>query len=118
MIVSSAVKCWMGDGKQFRRGRDAAAALGLVPRQHSSADKQRLFGITKKGDKQVRTALIHGARSVAAAAKKKDDPLSQWINALIARRGFNKAVVALANKLIRIAWVVVAREADYQPRLC
>lgn len=117
-VVSSAVKSWLGDGKQFRRGRDAGAALGLVPRQHSSGGKQNLLGITKRGDKYVRTQLIHGSRSVVIAAKKKDDPLSRWINALVARRGFNKAVVALANKLIRIAWAVVARGESYQPRLC
>jgi transposase len=117
-VVSSGVKSWLGDGSQFQRGRDAAAALGIVPRQHSTGGKERLLGITKRGDKYVRTLLIHGARSAAIAAKKKDDPLSQWINGLIARRGFNKAVVALANKLIRIAWVIVARGEDYQPRLC
>lgn len=117
-VVSSAVKSWLGDGHQFKRGRDAAAALGVVPRQHSTGGKERLLGITKKGDKYVRTQVIHGARSVVTAAKKKDDPLSQWINDLVARRGFNKAVVALANKVIRMAWVIVARGEDYQPRLC
>lgn len=117
-VVSSAVKCWLGDGQQFQRGRDAGAALGIVPRQHSTGGKERLLGITKRGDKYVRTQLIHGARSVVIASKKKDDPLSRWINELVARRGFNKAVVALANKLIRIAWVIVARGEDYQPRLC
>jgi len=63
----------------------------------------------------VRTQVIHGARAVVNAAKRKEDPLSQWINALVARRGHNRAVVALANKLIRIAWVVVAREEHYRP---
>jgi len=115
-VVSSAVKCWMGDGHQFRRGRDASAALGVVPRQHSSGDKSRLLGISKRGDSYTRTQVINGARSVVARAKHKSDTLSRWINRLVATRGFNKAVVALANKLIRIAWVIIARGESYQPR--
>lgn len=115
-IVSGVLKGWMGDGKQFRRGRDASAALGLVPRQHSSGDYQQLLGITKHGDRYVRSQVVHGARSVARWAKGKSDPLSQWINRLVATRGFNKATVALANKLVRIAWVIIARGEHYQPR--
>lgn len=116
-VVSSAVRSWLGDGSQFQRGRDVGAALGVVPRQHSTGGRERLLGITKRGDTYVRTLLIHGARSAARAAKKKEDSLSRWINALVARRGFNKAVVALANKLIRIAWVIVARGEEYRPAL-
>ena len=115
-VNSSAIKDWMGDGKQFKRGRCASAALGIIPRQHSSADKQRLGGITKRGDAYVRSLLIHGARSVVSRAKSKTDGLSLWINFLVARRGFNKAVVALANKMLRIAWVVIARNERYQKR--
>ena len=115
-VVSSAVKEWMGDGQQFKRGRCASAALGIVPKQHSSADKQRLGGITKRGDSTVRSLLIHDARSVVSAAKNKADGLSLWINNLVAKRGFNKAVVALANKLLRIAWVIIARNERYRPR--
>lgn len=115
-VVSSAVKCWMGDGHQFRRGRDASAALGIVPRQHSSGDKDRLLGITKRGDGYTRTQIINGARSVVIRAGGKPDTLSRWIIRLVETRGFNKAVVALANKLIRIAWVVIARGERYQPR--
>lgn len=112
-VVSSAVKSWMGDGKQFSRGRDASAALGVVPRQHSTGGKDRLLGISKRGDSYTRSQVIHGARSVAMHAAKKTDPLSRWIVRLIAGRGFNKAVVALANKLIRMAWVIIAREEHY-----
>jgi transposase len=115
-VVSSAVKCWMGDGRQFRRGRDASAALGVVPRQYSSGDKDRLYGITKKGDRYTRSLVVNGARSVVAHASRKSDALSCWINRLVASRGYNKAVIALANKLIRIAWVVIARGERYQPR--
>ena len=115
-VVSTAFKSWVGDGRQFRCGRDASAALGVVPRQHTSGDKPRLLGITKCGDRYVRTLVIHGARAVVRAAARKQDPLSQWLNRLVASRGFNKASVALANKMIRIAWVVVRRGEDYHPQ--
>jgi len=115
-VVSSAMACWMGDGHQFRKGRDASAALGVVPRQFTSGDKERLGGITKRGDSYVRTQVINGARAVVAQARRKSDPLSRWINRLVDTRGYNRAVVALANKLIRIAWVVIARGERYQPR--
>jgi transposase len=116
-VVSSAFKIWICDGKQFRRGRDASAALGVVPRQHSTGGKELLLGITKRGDSYVRSLVIHGARSVVTHAEHKTDPLSRWINHLVVTRGFNKAVVALANKLIRIAWVVVARDENYRPQV-
>ncbi len=113
-VVSSVFKSWIGDGQQFSRGRDASSALGVIPRQHSSGGKDRLLGISKRGDGYTRSQVIHGARAVAMHAAKKDDPLSCWIVKLIERRGFNKAVVALANKLIRIAWVIVARGEHYR----
>jgi transposase len=115
-VVSSAYKSWLGDGKQFGRGRHASAALGVVPGQHSTGGKEVLLGITKRGDSYVRSLVIHGARSVVSHAGGKTDPLSQWINRLVATRGFNKAVVALANKLVRIAWVIVARGESYSPQ--
>ncbi len=115
-LVSSAFKAWVGDGQQFRRGREASAALGIVPRQYSTGGKTVLLGITKRGDSYVRSLVIHGARAVVARAASKDDPLSRWINELVARRGHNKAVVALANKLVRIAWVIVARGECYRSR--
>lgn len=114
-VNSYAIKVWMGDGRQFQRGRHASAALGVVPRQHTSGDKVKLSGITKKGDSYVRCLLIHGARSVVTHAGNKNDPLSQWIQGLVERRGFNKAVVALANKLIRMAWVILSRKEHYRP---
>ena len=114
-VNSSAFKGWLGDGSQFKRGRDASAALGIVPRQHTSGDKQKLMGITKRGDKDVRSLIIHGARAVVSQAKRKKDKLSQWINSLVARRGFNKAVVAYANKMVRMAWVLIYRQQPYWP---
>ena len=116
-IVSSAFSCWLGDGQQFKRGRDAAAALGVVPRQQSSGGKALLLGISKRGDAYVRSLLIHGARSVVRCADTKQDRLSLWIQSIKARRGANKAAVALANKLARIAWSMVVNDRDYQPAL-
>jgi transposase len=115
-VVSSAFKSWIGDGKQFNRGRDASAALGTVPRQYTTGGKTRLGRITKRGDKYVRSLVIHGARAVIQRSAGKDDPLSQWINKLKAKRGINKATVALANKLIRIAWVIIAKGEVYKLR--
>lgn len=113
-VVSYAFKSWIGTGKQFERGRDASAAVGLVPRQYSSGDKQVLSGISKRGDRYLRSLLVHGARAVVNQAQRRTDPLSCWINRLVETRGKNKATVALANKLVRIAWVIVARNERYQ----
>lgn len=113
-VLASLLALWLGDGGQFRCGRDASAAIGLVPKQHTSGDKVKLSGISKKGDRYLRSVLIHGARSVAKVAKHKDDPLSRWINDLVARRGFNKAVVAYANKMMRMAWALVTRDEVYR----
>lgn len=115
-VNASQLKAWMGGGEQFGCGRDASAALGLVPRQHSTGGKERLYGITKRGDATLRTGVIHGARSVLIRSKGKTDRLSRWVNALIERRGFNKAAVALANKMVRIAWVILSRGETYRPR--
>lgn len=113
-VLASLLALWLGDGGQFSSGRDASAAIGLVPKQHTSGDKVKLSGISKKGDRYLRSILVHGARSVTKAAKHKDDPLSRWINDLVARRGFNKAVVAYANKMMRMAWVIVTRNEVYR----
>lgn len=113
-IVSSAFHCLVGNGADYRRGRDVSASLGLVPRQHSSGGKSVLLGISKRGDRYLRSLLVHGARSVVARAVDKEDALSLWINKIRAVRGFNKAVVALANKLARIGWVILARHTTYQ----
>ncbi len=113
-IVASVFYSVVGDGVAYRRGRDVSAAVGLVPRQHSSGGKEVLLGISKRGDRYLRSLLVHGARSVVARAAGKADRLSQWINRVRAARGFNKAVVALANKLARIGWAVLAHKTTYQ----
>ena len=118
LVNSSAFRCWIGNGQQFTRGRDAAAALGLVPRQHSTGGKSILGGITKCGDRYLRALLIQGARSVIQHASKHNDRLRQWVISLVERRGYNKAAVALANKMARMAWAVVVRSERYQPTPC
>ena len=105
----------IGDGRAFRSGREVAAWLGLVPRQYTTGGKPRLYGISKRGDKRLRALLIHGARAVVRHAAHKADPLSCWIRAVQARRGTNIATVALANKLVRIAWVLLTRAEAYAP---
>jgi transposase len=114
-IVASVFHAQVGDGRAYRRGRDVSAALGLVPRQHSSGGKSVLLGISKRGDRYLRSLLVHGTRAVVRQAVGKDDRLSRWINRIKAQRGHNKAVVALANKLARIGWAVLAQRSVYQP---
>lgn len=114
-IVASVFAATLGDGGQYRNGREASAAVGLVPRQHSTGGKPRLLGISKRGDRYLRCLLVHGARSVVIAAQRKDDRLSRWINRVRAARGINKATVALANKLTRIGWAVLRSNTVYQP---
>lgn len=113
-IVSSAFRSAIGDGRAYGRGRDAAASMGLVPRQHSSGGKNNLLGISKRGDRYLRSLLVHGARSVVTMAAGKEDPLSRWINRVREDRGWNKAVVALANKMARIGWAVLRHNTCYQ----
>lgn len=114
-VVATALVAALGNGDQFAKGRDFAVSLGLTPRQHSTGGKDRLLGISKRGDAYLRKLLIHGARSVTYRAKDRDDRLSVWVNGLAARRHVNVAAVALANKTARIAWAMVRRGVDYDP---
>jgi transposase len=114
-ITATALVSGVGDAKQFKRGRDMAAWLGLTPGQHSSGGKERLLGISKRGDAYLRTLLIHGARAVLKVAEQKDDPRSRWLQSLSERRNKNIAAVALANKNARIAWALLTKNRDYQP---
>ena len=97
--TATAVVAVVGDGREFKNGRHLAAWMGPVPRQHSSGDNRLLMRISKPGDKHFRTLLIHGARSVVRVAQRKTDPFSQWVNSLRERRGMNRAIVAVANKI-------------------
>lgn len=114
-ILASVFHGKVGDGRGFRRGRDVSAAVGVVPGQHSTGDKPRLLGISKRGDRYLRALLIHGARSVVSRADGKDDPQSRWIQRLVARRGKHKAIVALANKMARMGWAVLRHGTAYRP---
>jgi transposase len=113
-VVAGALVAAVGDAHQFSKGRDMAAWLGLTPSQHSSGGKNRLGGISKRGDKYVRMLLIHGARSALLAAKNKEDGRSRWVTALATRRNKNIATVALANKNARIAWSILNRGESYR----
>jgi len=107
----------MGDLSHIQNGRGFGAYLGLVPRQHSSGNNARLQGISKRGNTYVRELLIHGARAVIARVKDKSDPKSLWLKALIARRGTNRAAVALANKHARVIWHLMVHGEEYKPEL-
>jgi transposase len=113
-ITATAIVAAVADASVFRNGRQLAAWLGLVPRQHSSGDKQRLLGITKRGDPYLRTLLIHGARSVVFRAEGKADRRSQWIADKQRRLGTTKACVAVANKNARIIWALLAKNEPYR----
>jgi transposase len=107
----------MGKGEHFTKGRQMSASVGVTPRQHSSGNKERLLGISKRGDPYLRSLLVHGARSVIWASRGKDDRLSQWVTGIAQRRHPNVAAVALANKTVRMAWAMLHNETDYQPDL-
>lgn len=109
VATATALVAAVADAKQFSSGRQMAAWIGLVPRQHSTGGKTRLLGITKRGDSYLRSLLIHGARSVLRHARQWDTRLGQWLRALELRRGACRAIVALANKLARICWAVLVR---------
>jgi transposase len=114
-IGASAIVASVSQAQQFKNGRQFAAWLGLVPRQYSTGGKPRLGRITKAGDVYLRTLLIHGARSALTIMAKRTDRLSLWTQALIARRGYKRACVAVAAKNARIIWALLAREQSYRP---
>jgi transposase len=103
----------VADFKQFKSGDQFSAWIGLVPRQNSSGGKASLGRITKRGDDYLRTLLIQGAKSAVMSAAKRDDPTSRWLQQLVARVGWQKACVAMANKNARILWAVMTRELPF-----
>ena len=100
-------------GQSYQNGRHVAAALGLVPKHTGTGGKVRLGGISKRGDRYLRQLLIHGARAVVRQVGEKPDRLSCWIRRLVARRGMNKAIVALANKNARMAFALIYNDQPY-----
>ncbi len=112
--TATALVAMIGNGHEFRCGRQLAAWLGLVPGQYSSGGKARLGRITKAGDPYLRSLLVMGAKALLNAAKDKTDSVSRWAVALAERRGYWKAVVAIAAKNARMAWAVLARGEDFR----
>lgn len=117
-LAATAIIATAADPRMFKNGREFAAYLGLVPKQRSSGGKQQLLGISKRGDKYIRTMLIHGARA-AVGRNEKINRLSKkridWVNRLRERRGYCKTTVALANKNARIVWALLTKEEVYRP---
>jgi transposase len=113
-LTASALAASIGNPRAFRDGRELAAWLGLVPRQHSSGGKPHLLGISKRGDTALRTLLIHGARAVIRMAATKPEMADSWVMKLCRRRHKNIATVALAAKNARTAWALLVRKQVYQ----
>lgn len=110
-IIATAFVAELADAKAFHNGRQVAAWLGLVPRQHSSGSRAKLLGITKRGNSYLRKQLIHGARAALRCAGRCSDPVSRWALGVQQRRGWNRACVALANKTVRHLWATLRYEA-------
>jgi transposase len=119
LITATLLGSDLGNGSAFRNGRCFAASLGLVPRQYSSGGKNTLLGISKSGNRYLRTLLIHCARAVLRSFALGKNPfgegaLDQWVRNLLERRGKNKTAVALAAKLARVAWAMLAKGTNFQ----
>lgn len=113
-ITSTALTAAVGNGTGFQKGRDLAAWLGLVPRQNSSGGKTTLLGISKRGNRYLRKLFVEGARSAFCRLNRKQHVLGNWMNQMEARKPSSVAVVALANKLARIAWAVLTTGQPYR----
>jgi transposase len=114
-ITATALIAAIGNGAAFRKGREFAAWMGVVPREHSTGGKQKLLGISKRGNSYLRRLFIQGARAVLQQRTKQTSGLSAWLAQLVGRTHRNVAAVALANKLARIAWAVLAKDEPYRP---
>ena len=114
-LSATALVAAISDASAFKNGRQCAAWLGLVPRQHSTGGKERLLGISKRGDNSLRKLLIHGARATLRWVGRKPDRRSQWIRQVVERRGTNRAAVAVANNNARMVWALLTSHQDYQP---
>jgi transposase len=116
-LTATALIAAIGNGGAFRKGREFAAWVGLVPREHSTGGKQRLLGISKRGNSYLRKLFIQGARAVLQFRDKQSSGLRNWLAELSSRSHYNVVGVALANKLARMAWAVLARGEVYRPPL-
>jgi transposase len=115
IVTATAIAATVTDPDQFRSGRQFAAWLGLTPQQHSTGGRTQLGGISKRGDRYLRRLLVVGATAVIRHTKDKPTPMANWIRKLMAKKPFRIVSVALANKLARIAWVVLTRKEAYRP---
>ena len=113
-IVATAIVAAIGNGAAFRKGREFAAWLGLVPKQYSTGAKARLLGISKRGNIYLRKILVHGARAAVLRIKRDRAPIGAWMNALESRAPRNVLIVAMANKLARIVWAVLSSGEEYR----
>ena len=116
-LTATAIVASIGNGAEFRKGRSFAAWLGLVPEQRSTGGKQKLLGISKRGNSYLRRLLVHGARAVLQCKDKQSLSLSSWLGQLASRAHTNIVAVALANKMARIAWAVLSKGEAYRPAL-
>jgi len=116
VITATALVATIGDASQFHSGRQLAAWLGLVPRQHSSGGKERLGRISKRGDGYIRRLLVHGARANLRWSRRKKEGRSTWQEALLARRPTNVVLVAMANKTARVAWALLSRGGTFRAK--
>jgi transposase len=117
-LASTALLAAAGSGRQFRKARDLAAWLGLVPREHSTGGKTKLLGISKRGNKYLRRMIVHGARSCVTHLDRSRDRLGPWLDGLERRMHKNKVTVALAAKIARIVWVILTKQgATYERRV-
>jgi transposase len=114
-LVATAIVASIGNGAAFRKGREFAAWMGLVPRQHSTGGKARLYGISKRGNRYLRKILIHGARAAVLRCKRDRIAMGAWMTLLEVRAPRNVLIVATANKLARIAWAILSTGQDYRP---
>jgi transposase len=113
-VTATALVAAIGNGSGFRRGRDLAAWVGMVPREYSTGGKQKLLGISKRGNNYLRRLFVQGARTVMQHRAKQSPGLSSWLAQLLARTHQNVAIVALANKLLRMAWAVLRKNEVYR----
>ncbi|MCU7958735.1 MAG: IS110 family transposase [gamma proteobacterium symbiont of Bathyaustriella thionipta] len=114
LLTATALVAAIGDINVFKNGRELAALLGLVPRQHSTGGKPTLLGISKRGDSHLRTLLIHGGRTVVRVANQYQDKRNRWVNDIEQRRGKNISAVAVANKNARIAWALLSQKTTFK----
>jgi transposase len=114
-LIATAIVAAIGNGAAFHKGREFSAWLGLVPRQHSTGGKARLFGISKRGNSYLRKLLVHGARFAALRVKRERSPFGPWLDTLERRAPVKVVITAAANKLARVAWAVLSSGDEYRP---